>query len=147
LENLTTSAIGMVLAGVGHKFGWPIPIGGSQSIANALEGYYKSLGGEIQTGHWFNDRAALPSHKILILDMTPAQVLKIKSLDLKAGYQKQLQNFRQGMGVFKVDWALSALTPFKDKRCQQAATVHLGNTLAEIASNERLTHAGKIVDK
>jgi len=147
LENLTSSAIGMVLAGVGHKFGWPIPVGGSQSIANALGGYYESLGGEIQTGIWLTDVAELPAHKILILDLTPAQLLKIKGLDLKAGYKKQLQRYRQGMGVFKVDWALSELVPFKDKRCQQAATVHLGNTLQEITSNEKLTNAGKIVSK
>lgn len=51
------------------------------------------------------------------------------------------------MGVFKVDWALSEKTPFKDRRCQQAATVHLGNTYAEIAESERLSHLGKQVDK
>src|SRR5690606_12024136 len=49
LSNLTTSAIGLVLLAAGHGKGWPIPKGGSQSIANALGAYFKSLGGEIQT--------------------------------------------------------------------------------------------------
>jgi phytoene dehydrogenase-like protein len=147
LSNLTTSAIGIVLSGVGHKYGWPIPVGGSQSIANALAAYFRSLGGEIQTDFWLTDMADLPGHKILILDLTPQQILKIKGLDLQESYKKQLQRYRQGMGVFKIDWALSEPVPFKDKRCQQAATVHLGNTFEEIARNEKLTSDGRIVDK
>jgi len=42
LDNWTTSAIAIVLAAVGNKYGWQIPIGGSQSNANALLGYYQS---------------------------------------------------------------------------------------------------------
>lgn len=147
LSNFTTAAIGMVLSGVGHKHGWPIPIGGSQAIADALAGYYRSLGGEIQTDFWLEDVADLPSHNMLLLDMTPHQILEIKGLNLSESYKTQLKKYRQGMGVFKIDWALSDLVPFKDKRCQQAATVHLGNTFQEIAHNEKLTSEGKLVSK
>lgn len=146
LSNLSTSAIAMVLSGVGHRFGWPIPIGGSQSIAHALAAYYESLGGEIQTGTWLKDVRDLPAHKLLILDLTPKQLLNIQGLDLSDSYKKQLQRYRQGMGVFKVDWALSEPVPFTDSRCQQAATVHLGNTFEEIADNEFRTNKGQIVD-
>lgn len=146
-SKLTTAAVGMILATVGHKVGWPIPIGGSQSIADAMLKYYESLGGELQLNFWFEDVQALPKHKILILDLTPQQILKIKGLNLKDKYRKQLDDFRYGMGVFKVDWALSEPTPFLNKRCQQAATVHLGNTYEEIAQNELATYNGKLVDK
>lgn len=147
LENWTTSAIGIMLMAVGHQYGWPIPKGGSQSIANALERLYKSLGGEIQTGFWFKNIADLPKHKILILDLTPKQLLQIEGLNFTNGYKKQLQRFRQGMGVFKIDWALSEPTPFKDNNLSKAGTIHLGNTYEEIAANERLTSQGKNVDK
>ncbi len=36
---------------LGHAVGWPLPRGGSQSIADALASYLRSLGGEIETGH------------------------------------------------------------------------------------------------
>src|SRR5690606_33305242 len=36
LESLTSSAIGFVLTIAGHRGGWPVPKGGSQSIANAM---------------------------------------------------------------------------------------------------------------
>ncbi len=147
LSNWTTSAIAMVLSAVGNKYGWPVPIGGSQAIANALLSYYQSLGGHLQTGSWVTDTASLPSHKLLILDLTPKQLLELKGLNFSAGYVRQLQRFRQGMGVFKIDWALSEKTPFRDIRCQEAATVHLGNTYAEIAASEKASHYGKKVDK
>ncbi|WP_324755548.1 NAD(P)/FAD-dependent oxidoreductase [Sphingobacterium thalpophilum] len=147
LSNWTTSAIAIVLSAVGNKYGWQIPVGGSQSIADALLRYYQSLGGELQTGYWVQDIRDLPAHRVLLCDMTPKQLLQLKGLELTAGYRGRLRRYKQGMGVFKVDWALSEKTPFKDVRCQQAATVHLGNSYAEIAENERLSHRGKRVDK
>lgn len=147
LSNWTTSAIALVLAAVGNKHGWPVPVGGSQAIADALASYYQSLGGKIQLNCWLSDRGELPDHKVLILDITPAQLLKIEGLGFSNRYSKQLQKYRYGMGVFKLDWALSAKTPFADKRCQEAATVHLGNTFAEIAAAERAAHAGRRVEK
>ena len=142
LENLTTAAIGMVLMGVGHKFGWAIPQGGSQSIANALAAYYQSLGGQIQTDYWVRDRRELPEHKLLLLDMTPKQLLALEGLHFSPSYTKQLLRYKQGMGVFKLDWALSEETPFIDARARQAATVHIGNTFADIAKSERDGHNG-----
>lgn len=147
LSNLATAAIGMMLSGTGHRFGWPIPVGGSQTIGHALERYYLSLGGKIETGAWLTNVADLPAHKLLIADLTPKQLLAIEGLDFTATYRRQLQRFRQGMGVFKMDWALSEATPFKDKHCQEAATVHLGNSFAEIALAEQLTQEGRIVEK
>jgi len=147
LTNWTTSAIAIVLSAVGNKFGWQIPVGGSQSIADALMRYYQSLGGEIQTGFWVEDIRDLPAHQVLLCDMTPRQLLRLKGIDFSASYRRRLEGYKQGMGIFKVDWALSEKTPFKDLRCQQASTVHLGNTYAEIAESEQLGHKGKWVDK
>lgn len=147
LSNWTTSAIGLMLMAVGHRYGWPIPKGGSQSIADALAGYYRSIGGEIQMGYWVKNIRELPRHQVLILDITPRQLLTIEGLALHKSYRKQLQRYRYGMGVFKVDWALSEPTPFKDRYSQYAATVHLGNTFHEISQNEWRSHEGKFVEK
>ena len=147
LSNWATSAIGLVLMAVGHRYGWPIPKGGSQSIADALAAYYLSLGGEIQTDLWVRDIAQLPEHKILIVNMTPYQILQLQSTGLSEKYRRSLERFKQGMGVFKIDWALSDPTPFRDIRCQQAATVHIGNTFEEIANYEKNAHVGKVAGK
>jgi phytoene dehydrogenase-like protein len=42
-----------------------------------------------------------------------------------------------------VDWALDGPIPWKDPACAQAATVHLGGTLDEIATSEAAAWAGQ----
>jgi phytoene dehydrogenase-like protein len=147
LTNLTTSAIGMVLSAVGHVHGWPIPVGGAQSIASALEAYFVSLGGKIQTG--FNVRSIdeLPQAKVVLFDVTPKQLLSIAGAELSSLYRWQLKNYRYGMGVFKIDWALSEPIPFKAEEARQAGTVHLGNTFKEIERSERDASDGMANEK
>lgn len=143
LSSLTTAAIGLVLGSVGHRFGWPLAQGGSQSVANALAAYYQSLGGEILLNTPFTDLKQLPDHQVLMLNMTPKQVLAIDGLDLRPGYRRQLEAYRQGVGIFKLDWALSAPIPFQNSYAQQAATLHIGGEMAEIARAEALVSQGK----
>lgn len=147
LDNMATSAIAMVLLGVGHRYGWAIPEGGSQSIATALERYYRSIGGKIQTDFWLKNKFDLPAHKVLLLDMTPKQLLEVKNLNFAPPYLKQLLRYKQGMGVFKIDWALSEETPFSDQRARHAATVHIGNSFNDIALAEHDAQMGRVVDK
>jgi len=147
LNNMTTSAIAIVLMGLANRYGWPIPKGGSQSIADALANYYTSIGGEIKKEFWLNDMHDLPKHKLLFLNLTPHQIIKIKGLELGKSYTRQLKRYKQGMGVFKIDFSLSDPTPFKNKLLQKAGTIHIGNTYEEIARNELLTSKGKHVAK
>jgi phytoene dehydrogenase-like protein len=147
LSNLTTAAIGMVLSAVGHVHGWPIPKGGSQAIASSLESYFVSLGGQIQTGFTVKSLKQLPPAKIVMLDVTPKQLLEIAGDQLSDLYRWQLRNFRYGMGVFKVDWALSEPIPFTAKQAREAGTIHLGNTFQEIALAEHQSTHGKVAQK
>jgi phytoene dehydrogenase-like protein len=142
LSNLSTAAIGMVLSAVGHVHGWPIPKGGSQSVADALAKYFVSLGGTIQTGLMVKALDELPPAKAVLLDLTPKQLMEIASEKFSWLYKWQLQNYRYGMGVFKIDWALSQPIPFTASECLRAGTVHLGNTFQEIADTEKLSSTG-----
>jgi phytoene dehydrogenase-like protein len=142
LTNWASAAIGLVLSAVGHIHGWPIPVGGSQSIADALAAYFISLGGKIQTGVEVKSLKELPSAKAVLFDLTPKQLLQIAEEEFTPFYKKQLNNYRYGMGVFKIDWALSEPVPFKSQSCKQAGTVHLGNTFKEIALSEHLSSSG-----
>ncbi|WP_159472720.1 NAD(P)/FAD-dependent oxidoreductase [Dyadobacter sp. 3J3] len=143
LENLTTSAIGLMLMAAGHVAGWPIPKGGSQSIANALATKFLALGGEIQTDFQIKSLNQLPPAKVVLFDVTPRQLVEIAGAKLSVSYKNRLAKYRYGMGVFKIDWALSEPIPFKAAACRSAGTVHLGNTLEEIAEGEKMTSEGK----
>jgi len=56
---------------------------------------------------------------------------------LPSGYRRQLENYRYGPGVFKIDYALSEPIPWRASECKRAGTVHLGASLAEIRRSER----------
>ncbi|GAB3931696.1 phytoene desaturase family protein [Larkinella terrae] len=147
LTNFATSAIAVVLMTAAHVRGWPLPKGGSYQIASALASYFRSLGGKIETGFYVSDLAQLPSSRVVLFDITPRQLLQIAGHRFSSIYQWQLNRYRYGMGVFKVDWALDGPIPFTAEGCRRAGTVHLGNTLEEIADSERQATNGRHPEK
>ena len=147
LENWTTAAIGLVLTSAAHIKGWPLSRGGSAAITTAMANYFLSIGGRIETNRTVKKIEELPSAKAYLLDVTPKQLLGIAGHHFSEWYKKQLQRYQYGMGVFKIDWALSEPIPFKSAFCRQAATVHIGGTYEEIAYSEQETEKGKHVEK
>ncbi|MBL9037087.1 MAG: NAD(P)/FAD-dependent oxidoreductase [Archangium sp.] len=51
--------------------------------------------------------------------------------------------FRRGAGVFKLDYALDAPMPWSAPGAHDAATLHLGGTLAELVESEAAPAAGR----
>jgi phytoene dehydrogenase-like protein len=147
LSNAATSAPALVLMGVAHLRGWPIPKGGSVQIANAMVSYFKSIGGVIETDTYVTSLKQLPSAHAYLFDVTPRQLLQIAGHRFSRLYRWQLQRYRYGMGVFKVDWALDGQVPFAAEECRNAGTIHIGNTIAEIAESEQVIWKGKYTDK
>lgn len=142
LSNAATSAIALVLLITGHRAGWPIPKGGANAIAHALASYFTSLGGTIETNVYVRSLRQLPFTKAVLFDVTPKQLLQIAGHTFSSLYKRQLERYRYGTGVFKVDWALDGAVPFLAPECRAAGTVHLGNTFVEIAAAEKLTSKG-----
>ena len=146
LEHIITSAYGLMMVALGHANGWPLVRGGSQRLAEALAGYLRSLGGEIITDHLVGSMKDIPPARDVLFDLTPRQLLRIVGEQLPAGYRRQLERYRYGPGVFKVDYALSAPIPWENKRLLDTATVHLGGTMEEIAEGERTVWQGRVPD-
>lgn len=143
LEQPLTAAVGLVLGIAGHALGWPLPRGGSQQIAEAMASYLRSLGGEIITRTPVGSLDQLPPAQVILFDVGPRQLLRIAGEHLTPGYKRQLQRFRYGPGVFKIDLALDGPIPWQAEACRQAGTVHVGGTLAEIAAGEKAIWHGK----
>jgi phytoene dehydrogenase-like protein len=139
----TTAAAGLVLGLMAHAFGWPMARGGSQRIADAMTSHLRGLGGEIVTSHPVSGLGELPPAPIVLLDLTPRQVLHIAGDRLPGRYRRALGRYRYGPGVCKLDWALEAPIPWRAKECARAATVHLGGTLDEIAHSEQEVWRGR----
>jgi phytoene dehydrogenase-like protein len=143
LDRPLSASFGLVLAATAHAIGWPIPCGGAQSIADALAAHLTHLGGRITTSTRIASLADLPTCDLILCDLTPRQLLALAPAGrLTDTYRRQLSRYQYGPGVFKVDYALSSPIPWNSPSCAQAATVHLGGTLTEIAASESAMASG-----
>jgi len=142
LSDPGTAGYGLMLASLAHSVGWPVAVGGSQTIADSLARRLSSLGGEIVTGTVVKSLSDLPPSKVTVLDVTPRQLVEIAGDDLPDRYRRSLTKFRYGPGVFKVDWALDAPVPWTDPHLAGAGTVHLAGRADEVAAGERLVARG-----
>jgi phytoene dehydrogenase-like protein len=112
-----------------------------------LASYLTSLGGKIVTETHVKSLRLLPSASAVIFDLTPRQIFNLMFDQLPPSYRWELQKYRYGPGVFKVDWALSSPIPWKSRECADAATVHLGGTPDEIIEAERTVAQGRCPDR
>lgn len=147
LDRSPVAAITIMLGMAGHSVGWPFPRGGAQKIADALASYFRSLGGQIETGRSVKSLDELPPAKAVLLDVTPKQVLALAGSKLPGRYRRALGRYRYGSGVFKVDWALSGPIPWKAAECRRAGTVHVGGTLEEVAASEAAAWRGECAER
>ncbi len=145
LESPLSAAFGLVLGIAGHAVGWPIPQGGAQSIADALVTCLKKAGGTVTTNAPVLSLRDLGNP--VLLDVTPRQLLTIGGEQIPPSFRRQLQRYRYGPGVFKVDWALSQPIPWRASECLRAGTVHLGGNFDEIAASERAPGSGTMSDR
>lgn len=143
LQRSLTAAYGLTMGLLAHGVGWPMPAGGSQSIADALAAYLRSLGGEIRTGWWVRSLAELPPARVTLFDITPRDLVKIAGDALPAGYRRTLRRYRYGPGVFKLDYALDGPIPWRNPAVARGGTVHVGGTLEEIVASERDAWQGR----
>jgi phytoene dehydrogenase-like protein len=143
LENNATAAVGLVLAMLGHAVGWPIVQGGSQRLADAMQSYFRDLGGDIITGNPVTSLENISNARALLLDLTPQQILQLAGYRFPGSYCRQLQQYRYGPGVFKIDWALHEPIPWRATACRKAGTVHLGGMFEEIETSARDVSRGR----
>jgi phytoene dehydrogenase-like protein len=147
LSRPLTTSVGLMLMASGHVAGWPVAKGGSQAIVDAMAADLVERGGTIETGRTVSTLDDVPPSKAVLFDVTPRQLLAICGDELPAGYRRRLGRFRYGPGVFKVDYALSAPVPWTNEGCRRAGSVHVGGTIAEVASAEADVAAGRHPDR
>jgi phytoene dehydrogenase-like protein len=147
LDEPLSAAFAILMAVPAYAVGWPIPRGGAQSLSNALCGFLSTLGSKVYTSSPVQSLATLANYDLLLCDLTPRQLLKIGGQRLSDSYKRRLGRYRYGAGVFKVDYALNALIPWKASGCLRAATVHLGGSFDEIAASENAVRIGQVADR
>jgi phytoene dehydrogenase-like protein len=83
----------------------------------------------------------------VLFDTSPRMLLKVAGERLPSSYRSQLQRYRYGPGVCKIDYALDGPIPWTNPACARAATVHIGGKLDEIQAAERAVWRGDHPEK
>jgi phytoene dehydrogenase-like protein len=147
LEYAGTAGFGLALLLSAHASGWPLARGGSRRVAAALASILQSHGGEIVAGRRVAALAELPPARAVLCDVTPRQFLQLAGDRLPHGYRERLGRYRYGPGVFKIDWVLDGVVPWRAAACQRAGTIHVGGSFREIADSERAAWDGRVHDQ
>jgi phytoene dehydrogenase-like protein len=142
-----TGAFGLTLMMLAHTTGWPVVEGGSGQLVAAMTAELAALGGSVTAGGWIERLDELPAAAVVLLDVSPRQLLAMAGDRLPAGYRHALRRFEYAPGVCKVDWALDGPVPWDAEACRESGTIHVGGTIAEVARSEADVNAGRHPDQ
>lgn len=141
---LATAGAGLLLSAMAHRGGWPVPVGGSQAITDALVDDLRAHGGRVRLNAEVTELAQLADFGACVLDVTAPSLVELAGDRLPDRYRRALRRFRPGGGVAKVDFALDGPVPWADPVVGRAPTVHLGGNRAQLAAAERQVARGVI---
>ncbi|MCA9877040.1 MAG: NAD(P)/FAD-dependent oxidoreductase [Thermomicrobiales bacterium] len=144
LEHPLTAAFGLLLSLVAHSHGWPIPVGGASQVTQALIAEVQVLGGELRTDAPVRSMRDLPVARAYAFDTAPESLARVATGHLPAWFTRRLWLHRYGPGVCKVDYALAEAIPWRSELCRRAPTLHLGDSIVEIAASERAVWRGHV---
>jgi hypothetical protein len=137
LDKFFTAALGLIFSITAHVEDWPCARGGSASIAAALEGYLRSLGGHTQVERPVCTLGDIPPARVVLFDLAPRPFAALAEAELPRRYVRRLRSYRYGPATFKVDWALDGPIPWADPAVSDASTVHVGGARSLGRSHSR----------
>ncbi len=140
-------AAALSLGSYAHARGWPVPIGGSQAIVDALAADLIAHGGRIETGREIRSLGDLTPAKAVLFDTSVPGMLRIAGKQIPTPKRGTLRRFRFGNAAAKVDFALSDPVPWTNAELRKAGTVHIGGTRSEIAAAEHAVAQGRHADR
>jgi phytoene dehydrogenase-like protein len=141
------SSVGMALTCAGHSNGWPVAVGGSQAIADALAAVVGEHGGRIETGRRVESLDELPPADAVVLDLTPGAVLRIAGERLPPRVARAYARYRPAPAAFKVDLAVEGGVPWQYEPARRAGTVHVAGGLEEVVAAEREINRGRMPER
>lgn len=136
LTSPMTSAFGLFLTMSAHLGGWPVVEGGSAVLVAALLRELNDADVVVHLGRPIASASELAGARAILFDTSPQTLVDVMGERVSTRYRRDVERFRSGPGVCKVDWALSGPVPWLADACRRAATVHLGGTFEEVAAAE-----------
>ncbi|WP_225630604.1 phytoene desaturase family protein [Streptomyces solaniscabiei] len=148
-EAAGSGGFGWLMSMLGQTYGFPVPVGGSGALTEALVRRLRSLGGTVRCGQRVDhvvvrDRRALgvrtaggetvAARRAVLADVSVPALYGtlVDPADLPGQVLADLERFQWDFATFKVDWALDGPVPWQCARAAGAGTVHLSDGLDEL---------------
>ncbi|MCG8968069.1 NAD(P)/FAD-dependent oxidoreductase [Streptomyces sp. CL12-4] len=148
-EAAGSGGFGWLMSMLGQTYGFPVPVGGSGALTEALARRLRSLGGILRCGQRVDhvvvrDRRALgvrtaggetvAARRAVLADVSVPALYGtlVDPADLPGQVLADLERFQWDFATFKVDWALDGPVPWQCARAAGAGTVHLSDGLDEL---------------
>ncbi|RIQ22271.1 phytoene desaturase family protein [Jiangella rhizosphaerae] len=147
IPTLTAAGTALSLGALAHSPGWPLPVGGSQAIVDALVADLEAHGGSVHPGVEVVSMTQLPKARAYLFDTSPWILAGILGEQLPHGYRRAVERFKAGNAAAKVDFVLSGPVPWAHPEVRRAGTIHVGGTLAEMSHAEAEVAAGRHAER
>lgn len=147
LTSLMSSAIGVALGTAAHRYGWPVAVGGTRAISDAMLAQLSKLGGRMETGVTVTSYEQLGDPDIVLLDTSPRAAADILGSRLPGRISRAYRRYQHGPGAFQVAFAVEGGVPWAYSGARRAGTVHVGGSFEEIASAEKAVWAGRMPER
>ncbi|MYS53100.1 NAD(P)/FAD-dependent oxidoreductase, partial [Streptomyces sp. SID6013] len=148
-EAAGSGGFGWLMSMLGQTFGFPVPVGGSGALTEALVHRLRARGGTLHCGRRVDrvlvrDRRAVgvrtadgetvTARRAVLADVSvPALYGRlVPPADLPDQVRADLRHFQWDFATFKVDWALDGPVPWRCEQAARAGTVHLADGLDEL---------------
>ncbi|MEJ2870971.1 NAD(P)/FAD-dependent oxidoreductase [Actinomycetospora sp. OC33-EN08] len=138
-----STAFGWLLAMLAQDVGFPVPVGGSGALAQALVARLETRGGRVEVGRPVTEVVVERGRAVGVRDAAggtvradhavladvPAPILfrdLVGPEHLPVRMRDDLDRFEYDLATLKVDWALSEPVPWTARGARSAGTVHVG---------------------
>ncbi|MBF4161357.1 phytoene desaturase family protein [Nocardioides acrostichi] len=145
-----SSAIGLALGTAAHHAGWPVAVGGSRAISDAMIRVLERFGGRIETGvrvASLDDCRRDLGADLVLLDTSPSAAVRIAGDRLPARVRCAYERYRHGPAAFQVAFAVEGGIPWTHEPSRRAGTVHVGGSFQEVAAAERDVARGRMPER
>ncbi|UFR06684.1 NAD(P)/FAD-dependent oxidoreductase [Streptomyces sp. Go40/10] len=148
-ESAGSGGFGWLMSMLGQTYGFPVPVGGSGALTEALVRRLRRRGGAVTCGERVQrividgSRAVgvrtatgetVPARRAVLADVAvPALYRELVGREhLPAQLLTDLRRFQWDFATFKVDWALDGPVPWQAEQARRAGTVHLADGMDEL---------------
>ncbi|MGW0576117.1 phytoene desaturase family protein [Streptomyces sp. NPDC002920] len=163
-EAAGSGGFGWLMSMLGQTYGFPVPVGGSGALTDALVRRLRARGGDVRCGQRVSrivvrdgravgvrtaDGDSLAAGRAVLADVSVPELYGdlLDPEQLPPQLLADLRRFEWDFATFKVDWALDAPVPWQVEQARRAGTVHLADGLDELTRFAAQIATGAVPDR